>query len=326
MLHKKSLKISYKFFCEKCNYKCNKQSEYNKHNLTAKHINVTNVTENISNPSNLNTCDICNKSYKSRMGLWRHKQKCDNIPIVNETKYEKHLITDITSSDVVMQILKENQDFKQLLIAQQSENQQFKIMIMEQHHENQQLQTQLIDAVKDGGNTITNNTTNNNNQKFNLNFFLNTTCKDAMNMSEFIENIEIGFKDIENIGKNGYVSGMTDMILSRIKELDVTKRPLHCTDLKRETMYIKDNDEWSKDTPENSKLHKTIKYVAKCNYATIPLWRENYPECQDWNHPKYDFCVDMMRNILGDFGDEQIRLDNKVIRNLSKHIVVDKTK
>jgi len=145
-----------------------------------------------------------------------------------------------------------------------------------------------------------------------------------MNMSDFIENMEVGFKDIENIGKNGYVSGMTDMILSRIKELDVTKRPLHCTDLKRETMYIKDNDEWSKDTPDNSKLHKTIKCVAKRNYATIPLWRENYPECQDWNHPKYDFCVDMMRNILGDIGDEQTKLDNKVIRNLSKHIVVNK--
>jgi hypothetical protein len=145
-----------------------------------------------------------------------------------------------------------------------------------------------------------------------------------MNMSDFIENMEINFKDIENIGRNGYVNGMTEMILSRIKELDVTKRPLHCTDLKRETMYIKDNDEWCKDTPENTKLRKTIGYVAKRNYATIPLWREKYPECQNWNDPKYDFCVDMMRNILGDIGEKQTRLDNKVIKNLSKHIVVDK--
>lgn len=194
-------------------------------------------------------------------------------------------------------------------------------MLIEQQKENQNLQKQLIEVVKDGK-TI-NNTTNNN-QKFNLNFFLNTTCKDAMNMSEFIQNMNINFKDIENIGKNGYVSGMTDMILSRIKDLDVTKRPLHCTDLKRETMYIKDNNEWSKDTPNNSRLHNMISIVAKQNYGALPLWRQKHPECLDGDHPKYSFCIDMMRNILGEVGDEQIRLDNKVIKNLSRHILVDK--
>ena len=172
--------------------------------------------------------------------------------------------------------------------------------------------------------TVNNNTTNNNNQKFNLNFFLNTTCKDAMNMSEFIENIEVNFKDIENIGKNGYVTGMTDMILSRIKELDVTKRPMHCTDLKRETMYIKDNNEWTKDTPENTRFHKMIDYVAKRNYAKMPLWRQRNPECLDSDHPKYEFCIKMMRNMLGDVGLEQKRLDNKIIKNLSKHLLVEK--
>ena len=207
-----------------------------------------------------------------------------------------------------MHLIKQNQA---LIIS----NQEFKELITEQN------KTIIELSKKDNGTTYN---TINNNQKFNLNFFLNTTCKDAMNMSEFIENMEINFKDIENIGKNGYVNGMTEMILSRIKELDVTKRPLHCTDLKRETMYIKDNDEWSKDTPENSKLHKMIGYVAKRNYATIPLWRETYPECQNWNDPKYDFCVDMMRNILGDIGEKQTRLDNKVIKNLSKHITVEK--
>jgi len=207
------------------------------------------------------------------------------------------------------------------------QNQEFKDMIIEQQEENHKLQNKLIEAVKINGSTTNNtinNTTNNNNQKFNLNFFLNTTCKDAMNMSEFIENIEVNFKDIENIGKNGYVSGMTDMILSRIKELDVTKRPMHCTDLKRETMYIKDNDEWAKDTPENTKLHQMIDYMAKQNYAKMPLWRQRNPECLDSDHPKYDFCIKMMRNMLGDVGAEQVRLDNKVIKNLSKHILVDK--
>ena len=143
-------------------------------------------------------------------------------------------------------------------------------------------------------------------------------------MTEFIKNIEIDFKDIENIGRNGYVEGMTNMILSRIRDLDVTKRPLHCTDLKRETMYIKDNNQWEKDTPNNSKLHNMISIVAKQNYQTLPLWRQKHPDCFDGNHPQYSFCLDMMRNILGDVGEGQIKLDNKVIKNLSRHILVDK--
>ena len=317
MATKKCSKNIPKFFCEKCNYKCSKQSIFDRHILTAKHKMATfgNEMATFGNEKvSTFICEKCDKEYTDRSGLWKHKKKC-NADIKNHNSpVGKQNISNIMSTDIVLQILHQNQEFKQLLVEQQEEN--------------HKLQTQLIEAVKINGNTITNNTvnhtTNNNNQKFNLNFFLNTTCKDAMNMSEFIENIEVNFKDIENIGKNGYVSGMTDMILSRIKELDVTKRPMHCTDLKRETMYIKDNDEWAKDTPENSKFHKMIDYVAKQNYAKMPLWRQRNPECLDSDHPKYDFCIKMMRNMLGDVGAEQIRLDNKVIKNLSKHIFIDK--
>jgi hypothetical protein len=327
MLTEKSPKISYKFTCEKCNYRCSKNSEFTKHKLTAKHIRLTyadgKIIQSSNNENKKYECH-CGNVYLQRQSLYRHKQSCklvpENMSITNEIAENNN---DNTIVQTMMQLIKQNQE---LLVS----NQQFKELIIEQQHENQKqqhenhiLQSQLIEAVKDTGNTYNNNTINNN-QNFNLNFFLNTTCKDAMNMSDFIENMEINFKDIENIGKNGYVNGMTEMILSRIKELDVTKRPLHCTDLKRETMYIKDNDEWCKDTPDNSKLHKTIGYVAKRNYATIPLWREKYPECQNWNDPKYDFCVDMMRNILGDIGEKQTRLDNKVIKNLSKHITIEK--
>ena len=248
--------------------------------------------------------------------------KASNKYYSNDEKIVQQEQPAIENMNTVVGILKQNQEFKELMVEQSKQMKEIQQKLQNQQNENQNLQKQLIEAVKDGK-TI-NNTINNNNQRFNLNFFLNTTCKDAMNMSEFIENIEVEFKDIENIGKDGYVSGMTNMILSRIRDLDVTKRPLHCTDLKRETMYIKDNDEWSKDTPENSKLRRMIDCVAKQNYNKIPLWRQEYPECEDWNNPKYDFCIDMMRNVLGDMGDEQIRLDNKVIKNLSKHIIVDK--
>jgi|UniRef100_A0A6C0IPH8 hypothetical protein len=306
MLTKKSPNISKKLKCDKCNYICSKQSEYNKHLLTAKHKRLTNVNYLSPNDKHMFECR-CGKIYNQQSGLSRHKKLCSYIDsIQNDDSNDNKDNTEIVQT--MMHLIKQNQEFKTLLIEQQ--------------HENQSLQKQLLAAVKDSGNTYTTN--NNNNQQFNLNFFLNTTCKDAMNMTEFIENIEVDFKDIENIGKNGYVSGMTNMILSRIKELDVTKRPMHCTDLKRETMYIKDNDEWNKETPENSRLHKMIDSVAKRNYAKIPLWREKYPECQEWDHPQYDFCISMMRNILGDVGIEHKRLDNKVIKNLSRHILVDK--
>jgi len=337
---KKRQKLPQIFECINCNFKCSKNSEFERHKLTAKHQRLTNPNKKTPN---LYSC-VCGKSYKHQSTLCAHKKICpkwrffltnpnekaphENSSGVNDFKFfndESSLknqynddISEIseeshTNTDLIVSILKQNNEFKTFMIDQCNTMQQ----------QTKDLQKQLIEVVKDGK-IINNNTTNNNNQKFNLNFFLNTTCKDAMNMSEFIENINIDLKDIENIGKQGYVMGMTDMIVSRIKDLDVTKRPLHCTDLKRETMYIKDNDEWSKDTSDNSKLHNMISIVCNKNYRTLPLWREKHPECLDGNHPQYSFCLDMMKNILGDVGDGQIKLDNKIIKNLSKHILVDK--
>ena len=339
---KKSPKNPQKYTCVHCNYHTGNMKDYNKHLLTAKHLNRTLRTEKSQKspkiPKSKFVCD-CGKEYTARNSLWYHRKSCKSQTTESENVHDEFCSDiEVNESDVVlpdtnkispgfiMELLRQNHEFKTLIIEQQQENQKQQQENHRLHIESQKLQSQLIEAVKDSGNvmTVNNNTTNNNNQKFNLNFFLNTTCKDAMNMSEFIENIEVNFKDIENIGKNGYVTGMTDMILSRIKELDVTKRPMHCTDLKRETMYIKDNNEWTKDTPENTRFHKMIDYVAKQNYAKMPLWRQRNPECLDSDHPKYDFCIKMMRNMLGDVGLEQKRLDNKVIKNLSRHILVDK--
>lgn len=283
-----SQKIPKIFECKKCNYITSNKKDYNKHILTLKHQNTTNTTKVVPKASKEYRC-FCGKVYKHHSSLWNHKKICVEM---------SQNITNDSTNDTIIALLKQNQEFKELILQQNR------------------------DITNITNNTY--NTTNHNNQKFNLNFFLNTTCKDALNMTEFIENIEIDFKDIENIGRKGYVEGMTNMILARIRDLDITKRPLHCTDLKRETMYIKDNNQWEKDTPTNSKLHNMISIVAKQNYQTLPLWREKHPDCFDGNHPKYSFCLDMMRNILGDVGEEQIKLDNKIIKNLSRHILVDK--
>ena len=310
MLHKKAPKKRQIYEYKKCSFICSKKSDYERHCKTEKH-NATKCYMDATS-KNANFICSCGRTYKHSSSYYRHKNNC----FVVDSSFQTNIDPEDCDTNSIIDLLKQNQEFKQILIEQNK-------MMVDQQTENQQLQKQLLEAVKDGK-VINNNMTTNNNQKFSLNFFLNTTCKDAMNMSEFIENINIDLKDIENIGKQGYVMGMTDMIVSRIKDLDVTKRPLHCTDLKRETMYIKDNDEWSKDTSDNSKLHNMISIVCNKNYRTLPLWREKHPECLDGNHPQYSFCLDMMKNILGDVGDGQIKLDNKIIKNLSKHILVDK--
>ena len=315
----------YNFECEKCSFTCSYKKDYDRHLTTAKHKRIHMDTSFYLKKPTEYMCSICSKTYKYHSGLAKHKRKC-NIQTFEETKYEPNIpekqeeiqITE-TSGDyknMFIELIKQNQDFKTLIVEQTKQ-------LNEQQKENQTLHKQLIDVVKEGKNINSNNTINNN-QNFNLNFFLNNTCKDAMNMSEFIENMDVNFKDIEYIGRNGYVNGMTNMILSRIKDLDVTKRPLHCTDLKRETMYIKDNDEWNKDTPDNTQLRNMVKIVAKHNQYQFPLWREKHPSSDDMNSATFEFSLKMIQNILGDVGEEQIKLDNKVMRNLSKHILVDK--
>jgi len=299
MVTKNTPKNASNFQCEKCNFICFKNSDFNRHITTAKHKMMT--FGDINTPKTP-TC-ICGKEFKYRQGLHRHKKSCIHINTYVSNQCKDEIYNDIKhDSCVIIELIKQNQEFKQLLVEQN--------------------QTIIELSKKD---TTTNNTINNNNhQKFNLNFFLNDTCKDAMNMSEFIENIDVNFKDIENIGRDGYVTGMTNMILSRIKNLEVTKRPMHCTDLKRETIYIKDNNVWEKDN-DNTKLHNMIQCIAHKNYAILPAWRDNNPDCMDSDTNKFDFCIKMMTNLLGDAGDGQVKLDNKVIKNLSKSIILYKS-
>jgi len=192
-------------------------------------------------------------------------------------------------------LVKENQDFKKLLIEQSS---------------------QMMELAKNSQ-TINNNTTNNNTQ-FNLNFFLNDTCKDAMNITDFIGDMNVNIDEIEYIGHNGYVNGMTKMIMDRLKDMDITKRPIHCTDIKRETMYIKDQDEWCKDTEELTKLRKILSRITMNNYRTVPQWKTAHPKSEEMDTRDYNFCYKMMRVILGDVEDEQVRLDNKIIKTMAK--------
>jgi hypothetical protein len=298
----KTPKNAEKYNCENCKFKCSKQSDFNRHELTAKHKKQQNQQEQSQKTPEYHECE-CGKIYKERTGLWRHKQKCT---------YEDTMNDDITINDptsdasTILLLLKQNQDFKQMMLDQTK---------------------QLVDAVKNNTGSVTNNnnnTTNNNNQQFNLNFFLNDTCKDAMNITDFLGNLDVHIDEIEYIGNHGYVNGMTKMIMERLKEMDVTKRPIHCTDIKRETMYIKDKDEWSKDTDELTKVRKILNRISMNNYRTVPAWKNAHPECEVVASRTYDFCYSMMESLLGDVEDEQIKLDNKIIKTMAKDLFVNK--
>jgi len=296
------------YTCEKCNFVCSNKYDYNKHLGTAKH---NRIHENTQIMEKIYECDKCSKQYKFHSGLWKHKQSC------KIQEYAQPINTIDTAT--VITLLKQNQDFKSLMVEQYTQ-------LQESNKQNIELQKQLVDAVKNNSNTITNvtNNTTNNNQKFNLNFFLNDTCKDAMSITDFLRNLNVHIDELEYIGNHGYVNGMTKMIMARLKDMDITKRPIHCTDIKRETMYIKDDAGWSKDTDELTKLRRILSRISMNNYRTVPVWRTAHPDCEVMETRTYEFCYKMMKEILGDVEEEQIKLDNKIIKTIAKELFVQK--
>jgi frataxin-like iron-binding protein CyaY len=286
------------YICQECNYFTSKISQYNRHLLTEKHKRIT--ANNISFNDTTFNCE-CGKSYKHKPSLYNHKRKCTFITEELDLTNKASNIIDVSNNTMILELIKQNNT-----------------IILE----NKELKNLIIDLASKVGNN--NNNTYISNNSFNLNFFLNETCKDAISINEFIQNIEIQLKELENIGINGYVIGVTDIITNRLKQLDITKRPVHCTDLKRETLYIKDENTWNKDK-ENEKMRNMITKIANKSYRSIPRWREEYPECKDPENNKYDFCIKMMRNVLGEIGEEQIKLDDKVIKNIAKQVIVDKS-
>ena len=316
-----------KYNCEKCKFVCSKQSNWNKHLLTAKH-----TMEIFGNTISKYKCENCEQVYKTNSGLWKHRQKCKiqktEMPLLNEhiSQGDFESINEPTGdATTILLLLKQNQEFKTLMVEQYTNLQKNQANLQESNQKNQELQQQLVDAVKNNtGNSITHNNTTNNNQRFNINFFLNDTCKDAMNITDFLRDIDVQNNELEYIGHNGYVTGMTKMITDRLKSMDVTKRPIHCTDIKRETMYIKDAGVWCKDTEELSKLRKILSRISMNNYRSVAKWREAHPESQILASRTYDFCYRMMQALLGDVEDEQIRLDNKIIKSMAQTLYVNK--
>lgn len=320
---KSSQKVAVNYCCEKCDYNTCKISNYSKHLLTAKHKKLTNVNTLLTEKSPPEfVCDTCSKKYLSRVGLWKHRKTCSLEPIENTI-----VIPTTITPEIIMNIFKQNQDIQNLLVEQNKMNQLALIEQQKQNIENQKNQTKLVEKVielsKEPMIVNHGNMTQNNNQKqFNLQFFLNDTCKDAITIQQFIDNIRISIEDLESVGANGYVKGISDIVLKQLNTLDVTKRPIHCTDLKREVIYLKEEDAWNKDDKENSKLKNVIRIVEDKNWRKIPEWQLENPGVMVLDSPEYIMRDKIVRNVCGNENPEKLR--EKVLKVIAKETHLEK--
>jgi len=303
---KNSNYLKQNFYCEICDYTCSRKHHLNQHFLTQSHkkrvVNNVDNSVNHTEKSNYFTCLNCNKSYKERSGLWKHKKKCE--PDISNDNI------DLTDSNVILHLIKQNDDFKQLLLEQSK-------TILDQNNK-------LFEICKNGTSNTNISNVNSHNKTFNLNVFLNETCKDAMNIMDFVDSIKLQLSDLEKIGKNGYVEGISDIITSNLKALDVTQRPIHCTDKKREVLYIKDENKWEKEDDEKKKLRKAIKRVACKNQRLIPKFKEAHPDCIKAASKFSDQYNKMIIESMGGSGDNDLEKEDKIIRKIAKEVIVDK--
>jgi len=288
-------KSSELFVCECCNYSSSRKSQYHRHLSTSKHKNLQNPTSNPTSKKfqieKLYTCH-CGKTYKHSSTLYAHKKNCayknDNIveeqeqeqekeePIKNEINFDK---------DLIMMLIKQN--------------------------------AELIEIVKNGTHNTNhshNTTTNSHNKAFNLQFFLNETCKNAMNITEFVDSIKLQLTDLMEVGELGYVEGISKIIVKNLNNLDETVRPIHCTDKKRETMYVKDQGEWTKEDDNKTKLKRAINKVVDKNIRLLPQFREKYPEYRN----AYSKISDVHDKIVIEVMETEDDKKEKIIKNISK--------
>jgi hypothetical protein len=298
-------KSAEKFECKKCNFKCSRLFDWNRHILTLKHSRMTNgLQKSVFSVNEIFTCE-CGNKYKYRQGLWKHKQNCTNN---NKSKNKTLSTIDHLSEKNLIEIISQNNEFKHLLIEQNN-----KII---------ELTSKTNTTIHNNNNNTTNNTTNN---TFNLQMFLNVECKDALNIMDFVNSLDLKIKDLENMAKLGYSDGISNIFINGLKELDIKRRPIHCNDLKRETIYIKDQDTWEKENDEKNKLKLAIKTIATKNIKQIPLWQKENPDCFDSSSKKNDQYLRIVSNAMsGSTVDETQKNYDRIISKVAREVVIQK--
>ena len=281
-----------RFFCQSCDFECYMKCDWDRHVLRPKH--QKNVQGNEMETKNLKktyNCD-CGRLFNTNSGLWKHKKVCNNEEVQKNETPDKELI---------MMLVKQN------------------TQLFEQNSE-------MLEIIKNGTHNTNNshNNTNSHNKTFNLQFFLNETCKDAMNIMDFVDSIKLQLSDLENVGKVGYVEGISNIITSNLKALDVTQRPIHCADKKREVLYVKDENKWEKEDDDKKKIRKAIKRVACKNQRLLPKFKEEHPDCGNYHSKFSDQYNKIVVESMGGSGNNDIEKEDKIIRNISKNVTIDK--
>jgi hypothetical protein len=299
MTTKNNAKICSRFFCEKCDYKTNKKSSYDIHVLSIKHNSTTPLLPTCKKYC----CTICSKAFNDRAGLWRHGKKiCYPVESNDSTETNEFVNNINTQNDP-----KQTTDLTMKLIEQ-----------------NQELIKQLVELSKNSQtNNITTNNTNNN--SFNLNVYLNDTCKDALNISEFVDSLVLSVKDLEETVRVGYANGISKIFINGLQKLDVCKRPLQCSDIKRSTLYVKNENQWIKETEDKPILTKAIKQVANKNIQNIFEWQKRNPEYRDPESKQNDRYNKLIcETMSGSSTEEQLKNYEKIVSNVVKEVVIDK--
>ena len=325
---KKFQNVPINLCCKICDYNTSRNSQYERHLLTTKHINSTKFNSLVQISSIENKCNNCGKNYKDRSGLWKHKKKCktddESSPQISGASISGASVID-ASSNVIQLLINENKELINENKEFKNENKEIKNMILELVKSNNELQKQMIDVclkIQPSNTVINSNSHNNNsiNKTFNLQVFLNEECKDALNMSEFINSIEIKVSDLENMGKIGYVEGMSNIIIKQLNDTDMYKRPVHCSDAKRETLYVKEENKWEKETQDTKQMLSAVRGVNKKNYQMLSKWKETHPKCMDSESKQSDEYMKVVSKVMD--GDEENI--NKVIKKVAKEVVIDK--
>ena len=296
-----------RFRCISCDYSTSHKSHYDKHIATQKHISVTNTYNTLQkvpeSAVNFYTC-LCGKKYTHRQSLHTHKKTCKVIEKNSEETPKS------TEENITIEISEKKPDNTQ----QMNEN-----FIIEFIKQNQEFQKQFLEAIKSNIGTHTNS-----HNKFNLNVFLNETCKDACNITDFVSGIKLGFKDFESFGSGGYVNSISNIFIRELQDLDVTKRPIHCSDLKREVIHVKDNDAWVKDE-EKKHMKRAIKLIEHKNIKMVPDWLKANPKADDITTKKHEEYMKILDNSMGEMKDEDNERNyEKIIKNVSKKILIEK--
>ena len=308
MDNKNYSKTTQKFYCKKCDYLCSNSSNYQKHLLTQKHLRITKDNKNYSVEEKNFSCNICGKNYKFRSGLSKHKKSCFKIESKDEnSKFEGD--ENISIKTMFSSLMDENKELCKILLEQQSQYQKQMKDQQELYHK------QIDELIPKIGDTITNN------NRFNMNVFLNERCKDAINITEFIESLQIQLQDLEDTKELGLVQSISNIFIKGLNELDVYKRPIHCSDAKRDILYIKDEEKWEKDQ-QKDKIKQSINDIANKQRIAINQWTNAHPNWMEDEKLKDEY-VKLVNHLMHPVEDTE-KEQNKIIKKVSAATIIDK--